>query len=124
MFVLPTPEESESLDFEEQALLMLKWKSLRHEPSGKDVQVPMLPGPFGDAEYKMELRAQQGFVQQKQLGVSAGCSQLWWLLADEMTEQLSLNEPLSVVSLCTICSIAADTGIWSGVLPMKDVCQR
>ena len=28
LFVLPAPEESESLDFEEQALMKLEWKSL------------------------------------------------------------------------------------------------
>ena len=51
--------------------------------------------PSGDAEYKMEIRAQQGFVQQQQLGAPARCSQLWVLFADDMTEKLSLNEPLS-----------------------------
>ena len=61
LFVLPTPEESESLDFEEQALMKLEWAWLRHEPSVKDIQVRMLPGPFGDCEYNMELRVQQGF---------------------------------------------------------------
>jgi hypothetical protein len=83
LFVLRYLEETEALDFEEQALTKLEWQTHRHEPSGKDVQVPLLPGPFGDAEYKMDIRVQQGFVQHKQLGAPAGCSQLWWFFADE-----------------------------------------
>jgi len=82
------------MEFEDQALVKLEWRSHRHKPSGKDVLVPLLHRPFGDSEHNMEGQCHIGFVTKRQLGIPAGCSQLWWLFAHELTDKLSLNEPL------------------------------
>ena len=82
------------MDFEDQALVKLEWRSHRHKPISKDVLVPLLHRPFGDLEHKMEGQRHLGFVTQRQLGIPAGWSQLWWLYANELTDKSSLNEPL------------------------------
>ena len=115
------------MDFEDQALVKLEWSSHRRKPSSKDALVPLLHRPFGDLEHKMEGQCHIGFNKQRQLGVPAGCSQLWWCFADELTDKLSLNEPLVktfVGSHCTISNTAVGTGTWSGVQPTKDVCRN
>ena len=71
LFVLPTPEEAWAVYFEQQALVRLEWRIHRHEPSGKDVYVLVLPCPFGDLEYNIEGQCHIGFVKQRQLGVPA-----------------------------------------------------
>jgi hypothetical protein len=100
------------MDFEDQALVKLTWRTHRHKPSGKDVLVPLLHRPVGDLEHKMEGQCRLGFVTHRQLGIPAGCSQLWWLFAHEMTDKLSLDEPLVKTCREPLCDLQCSSKHW------------
>ena len=93
LFVIPTPEEAGMAEFEHPQLVKLEWAEQTHS-KGTKVLLPIIPGPFGDYKWGMLDRQDKSEAARKGLGFNAGSEHMRWFYADEMLDNMMLNEPM------------------------------
>ena len=91
LFVIPTPEETDMVEFEHPKLVKLERTEQTHA-KGSKVFLPIVPGPFGDYHWSMMPKQDTSNIVGRGLGFNAGTEYMRWFYADELLDKMLLNE--------------------------------